>query len=114
MCAALGGLAYALLRRVIGTPVHELVQNASMTAVIFVFAAIISFLLARYSAGIAALALGTETIPRVDKIVGSGDADVSSAKRLLAGHVAVDAESGEGEVCVVADKSATRRAPCRG
>jgi len=53
VCVALGCLSYALLRSVIGTPVPDNVVNPSMTAVIFGFAATISFLLARYSAGLA-------------------------------------------------------------
>jgi histidinol dehydrogenase len=56
---------------------------------------------------IAALAYGTESIPRVDKIVGSGDANVEAAKRAVAGHVATVAEAGPHELCVVADRSAT-------
>ena len=56
---------------------------------------------------IAAMALGTEQIPRVDKIVGPGEPEVSAAKRLLSGVVGVDPEVGPGELCVVADSSAT-------
>ncbi len=56
---------------------------------------------------IAALAFGTETIPRVDKIVGPGNAYVATAKRLVFGEVAIDAEAGPTEVVVVADRSAT-------
>ncbi len=56
---------------------------------------------------IAALAYGTESIPRVDKIIGSGDAHAAAAKRLVHGAVAVDADSGPSELCTVADKTAT-------
>jgi histidinol dehydrogenase len=56
---------------------------------------------------IAALALGTERVPRVDKIVGTGDARVVEAKRRLFGAVAVDPAGGAGETCVIADNSAT-------
>ncbi len=59
------------------------------------------------AAAIAAMALGTERIPRVDKIVGPGEPEVSAAKRLLMGDVAVDSEVGPGEVCIIADSSAT-------
>jgi len=56
---------------------------------------------------VAALAYGTETVPRVDKIVGSGNPWAEAAKRLVLGEVAVDSEVGPTELCVVADRSAT-------
>jgi histidinol dehydrogenase len=56
---------------------------------------------------IAALAYGTETVPAVDKIVGSGDAAVSAALSLVSGRVASGFETGPSELCVVADRSAT-------
>jgi histidinol dehydrogenase len=55
---------------------------------------------------IGALTFGTETIPRVDKIVGPGNVYVATAKRLVFGQVAIDSEAGPTEVMVVADKSA--------
>ena len=58
-------------------------------------------------AAIGAMAYGTETVPAVDKIVGRGEVAVAAAKRLVAGQVAVDAEGGPSEVCIVADRSAT-------
>jgi len=56
---------------------------------------------------IAALAYGTASIPRVDKIVGPGNAYVQHAKRLVFGEVGIDSEAGPTEVLVIADKSAT-------
>jgi histidinol dehydrogenase len=56
---------------------------------------------------IAALAWGTESVPRVDKIVGPGNVWVAAAKRLVFGEVAIDSEAGPSEVMVIADKSAT-------
>jgi histidinol dehydrogenase len=56
---------------------------------------------------IAAMALGTESIPRVDKIVGDGDAWVAEARRQLFGEVAVDPAAGSGELCLIADNSST-------
>jgi histidinol dehydrogenase len=53
------------------------------------------------------LAFGTESVPRVDKIVGPGNQYVAAAKRLVFGRVAIDAEAGPTEVLVVADKTAT-------
>jgi histidinol dehydrogenase len=55
---------------------------------------------------IAALAFGTESITRVDKIVGPGTAHTQEAKRQVFGHVAIDSEAGPSEVFVVADASA--------
>jgi histidinol dehydrogenase len=56
---------------------------------------------------VAALAYGTESVPAVDKIVGPGNVWVATAKRLVFGDVAVDAEAGPTEVLVLADGSAT-------
>jgi histidinol dehydrogenase len=55
---------------------------------------------------IAALAYGTESVTRVDKIVGPGNAYVQEAKRQVFGAVAIDAEAGPSEVFIVADASA--------
>lgn len=55
---------------------------------------------------IAALAYGTETVPRVDKIVGPGNAFVSAAKRHVFGLVDIDKIAGPSEVVVIADDSA--------
>ncbi len=55
---------------------------------------------------VAALAFGTETIPRVDKIVGPGNAYVAAAKKLVFGPVAIDAVAGPSEIVVLADETA--------
>ena len=55
---------------------------------------------------IAALAFGTETIPRVDKITGPGNIYVALAKREVFGYVGIDMVAGPSEVLVVADESA--------
>ena len=55
---------------------------------------------------VAAFAYGTETIPRVDKIVGPGNAWVTAAKKLVAGDVAIDGIAGPSEVVIVADADA--------
>ncbi len=54
---------------------------------------------------IGALAFGTETIGRVDKIVGPGGAHVAAAKRQVFGHVGIDSIAGPSEVLIVADGS---------
>ena len=58
---------------------------------------------------VAALAYGTETIPRVDKIVGPGGAFVAAAKRLVFGPVGIDLIAGPSEVLIIADGSARPR-----
>ncbi len=54
---------------------------------------------------VAALAFGTETVPRVDKIVGPGNIYVATAKRLLYGRVDIDMVAGPSEILVVSDGS---------
>src|SRR5213078_1417005 len=58
---------------------------------------------------IAALAYGTPTIPRVDKIVGPGNRFVSEAKRQVAGEVGIDMLAGPTEVLIIADETADVR-----
>ena len=55
---------------------------------------------------VAAMALGTETIAPVDKIVGPGNAFVAEAKRQLFGRVGIDSVAGPSEVLIVADQTA--------
>ena len=55
---------------------------------------------------IAALAYGTQTVPRVDKIVGPGNAWVASAKRQVYGEVDIDSIAGPSEVLIIADSTA--------
>jgi histidinol dehydrogenase len=56
---------------------------------------------------VAALAYGTQTVPRVDKIVGPGNIYVATAKRLVFGQVDIDMVAGPSEVLVIADESAS-------
>lgn len=66
-----------------------------------------------YKAGgaqaIAALAYGTETIPKVDKIVGPGNIFVALAKKAVYGHVSIDSIAGPSEILVIADETANAR-----
>jgi histidinol dehydrogenase len=55
--------------------------------------------------GIASLAYGTETIPRVDKIVGPGNKYVTAAKMIVFGQVDIDSPAGPSEVLILADDS---------
>ena len=52
---------------------------------------------------IAALAFGTESVPRVDKIVGPGNAYVAAAKKMVFGRVAIDMIAGPSEILIIAD-----------
>ena len=58
---------------------------------------------------IAALAYGTESIPKVDKIVGPGYIFVALAKRAVYGHVSIDSIAGPSEILVIADETANPR-----
>jgi len=55
---------------------------------------------------IAALAYGTESIPRVDKIVGPGNVYVTTAKKILFGDVGIDMLAGPSEILIIADETA--------
>ena len=55
---------------------------------------------------IGALAFGTESIPKVDKIVGPGNIYVALAKKAVYGHVSIDAIAGPSEILVLADETA--------
>lgn len=56
---------------------------------------------------IAAFAFGTESIPKVDKIVGPGNIYVALAKKAVFGHVSIDSIAGPSEILVLADETAT-------
>ena len=58
---------------------------------------------------IAALAYGTESIPKADKITGPGNIYVALAKRAVYGHVSIDSVAGPSEILVLADETATPR-----
>lgn len=56
---------------------------------------------------IAAMAFGTDSVPRVDRVVGPGNAYVAEAKLQVAGSVAIDAPAGPSELLVIADETAS-------
>ncbi len=58
---------------------------------------------------IAALAFGTESIPKVDKITGPGNIFVALAKKAVYGHVSIDSVAGPSEILVLADETANPR-----
>lgn len=85
-----------------GTPNKDILVAASVCGVDRVF-------LAGGAQAVAALAYGTETIPKVDKIVGPGNIFVATAKKLLYGKVDIDMIAGPSEILVVADETAEPR-----
>src|SRR5699024_6862019 len=58
---------------------------------------------------IAAMAYGTASIPKVDKIVGPGNIYVALAKKAVYGHVSIDSIAGPSEILVIADETANPR-----
>ena len=58
---------------------------------------------------IGALAFGTESIPKVDKIVGPGNIFVALAKKAVFGHVSIDSVAGPSEILIIADETANPR-----
>lgn len=82
-----------------GGPNPDIMAAAAVAGVDRVF-------LAGGAQAVAALAYGTEKIPKVDKIVGPGNIFVATAKKLLYGVVDIDMVAGPSEILIVADKSA--------
>ncbi len=85
-----------------GTPNKDILVAAALCGVDRVF-------LSGGAQAIAALAYGTEEIPKVDKIVGPGNIFVATAKKLLYGTVDIDMIAGPSEILIVADDSAKPR-----
>ena len=83
-----------------GTPNPDILVAAAICGVDRIF-------LSGGAQAIAALAYGTEKIPKVDKIVGPGNIYVATAKKLLYGIVDIDMIAGPSEVLVMADETAT-------
>lgn len=82
-----------------GLPRREVLAAAHMLGIENVFAV-------GGAQAIAAFAFGTESVPRVDKIVGPGNAYVTAAKKLVYGHVDIDSLAGPSELVVLADATA--------
>jgi histidinol dehydrogenase len=92
-------------RIIVTTPPRTVVDNPAMAA------ALIELSVTEvYNTGgaqaIAALAFGTESVPRVDKITGPGNKYVAAAKKLVFGTVGIDSIAGPTEVVVIADSTA--------
>lgn len=82
-----------------GTPNLNIIAAAKIAGVDRIF-------LMGGAQAIAALAYGTETVPKVDKIVGPGNIFVATAKKLLYGTVDIDMIAGPSEILIIADDSA--------
>ena len=85
-----------------GTPNPNIIAAAKIAGVDRIF-------LMGGAQAIAALAYGTQTVPKVDKIVGPGNIFVATAKKLLYGTVDIDMIAGPSEILIVADSSANPR-----
>lgn len=82
-----------------GTPNPDIMAAAKAAGVDRVF-------LMGGAQAVAALAYGTDTVPKVDKIVGPGNIFVATAKKLLYGVVDIDMIAGPSEILIIADKTA--------
>jgi len=91
-------------RIVVTTPPRTLTENPAVAAALLELNVNEVYAVGGAQA-IAALAFGTETIPRVDKITGPGNKYVAAAKKLLFGVVGIDAIAGPSEIVVVADET---------
>ncbi|MDQ1590382.1 MAG: histidinol dehydrogenase [Pyrinomonadaceae bacterium] len=92
-------------RIIVATPPRTLAENPSVAAALLELNVTEIYAVGGAQA-VAALAYGTETIPRVDKITGPGNRYVAAAKKLVFGVVGIDSIAGPSEVVVVADETA--------
>jgi histidinol dehydrogenase len=92
-------------RLVVATPPRSLRQNPAVAAALLQLEVNEVYAVGGAQA-IAALAYGTETVPRVDKITGPGNRYVAAAKRLVFGLVGIDSIAGPSEVAIIADETA--------
>jgi histidinol dehydrogenase len=92
-------------RIVVATPPRSLRENPAVAAAL-VQLGIKEIYAVGGAQAIAALAFGTETVPRVDKITGPGNRYVAAAKKLVFGTVGIDSIAGPSEVVIIADDTA--------
>ena len=92
-------------RLVVTTPPRTLFENPAVAAALRELSVTEIYAVGGAQA-IAALAFGTHTIPRVDKITGPGNKYVAAAKKLVFGVVGIDAIAGPSEVVIIADDNA--------
>jgi histidinol dehydrogenase len=92
-------------RVIVATPPRALQKNPAVAAALVELDVTEVYAMGGAQA-IAALAFGTETVPRVDKITGPGNRYVAAAKKLVFGVVGIDSLAGPSEVVIVADDTA--------
>ena len=92
-------------RIVVTTPPRTLSENPAVAAALLELSVTEVYAVGGAQA-VAALAFGTETVPRVDKITGPGNKYVAAAKKLVFGAVGIDSIAGPTEVVIVADETA--------
>ena len=92
-------------RVIVATPPRTLQENPAVAAALVELDVTEVYAVGGAQA-IAALAFGTETVPRVDKITGPGNRYVAAAKKLVFGVVGIDSIAGPSEVVIVADDTA--------
>jgi len=92
-------------RIVVVTPPRTLAENPAVAAALLELGVTEVYAVGGAQA-IAALAYGTETIPRVDKITGPGNRYVAAAKKLVFGTVGIDSIAGPSEIVIIADETA--------
>ncbi len=93
-------------RLAVVTPPRTLEENPAVAAALVIMKLQDSVFRIGGAQAVAALAFGTRSVPRVDKIVGPGNAYVTAAKRQVRGRVEIDQEAGPSEVVILADASA--------
>ena len=96
-------------RIVVVTPPRALAESPAVAAALVIVGLDDAVFRVGGAQAVAALAHGTRTIPRVDKIVGPGNAFVAAAKRQVRGLVEIDHEAGPSEVTILADETAEAR-----
>ncbi len=95
-------------RIVVATPPRTLAETPAVAAAL-VELGVTEIYQVGGAQAVAALAYGTETVPRVDKITGPGNRFVAAAKKLVFGVVGIDSIAGPSEIVVVADDTAQAR-----
>jgi histidinol dehydrogenase len=93
-------------RVIVSTPPRTLEKNPAVAAALVELGVTEVYAVGGAQA-IAALAYGTETVPRVDKITGPGNSYVAAAKKLVFGVVGIDSIAGPSEVVIIADDGAS-------
>lgn len=95
-------------RLIVVTPPKTLAENSTVAAAL-VELGITEIYAVGGAQAVAALAFGTETLPKVDKITGPGNKYVAAAKKLVFGAVGIDSIAGPSEILIIADETANAK-----